>query len=105
VTVPANGTFTQSIQRGHNAFAYVFEGEGAFGITEQEHGETITQPKMVVFDDGDYLEVRAAAEAVRFLLITGQPTHEPIVRYGPFVMNTREEILQALQDLQNGTFV
>jgi redox-sensitive bicupin YhaK (pirin superfamily) len=105
VAIPANGTFTRSVQRGHNAFAYVFEGEGAFGITEQEDGETVTQPKLVVFDDGDYLEVRAAAEPVRFLLISGQPAHEPIVRYGPFVMNTREEILQALQDLQNGTFV
>lgn len=105
ITIPGNGSFTRSIQRGHNAFAYVFEGEGAFGITEQEDGASVTQPKLVVFDDGDHLEVRAAKEPVRFLLISGQPAHEPIVRYGPFVMNTREEILKALQDLQDGTFV
>jgi redox-sensitive bicupin YhaK (pirin superfamily) len=105
IAIPANGSFTCPIQRGHNAFAYVFEGRGAFGITEQGDGETVTQPRLVVFDDGDHLEIQAAAEPVRFLLVSGQPSHEPIVRYGPFVMNTREEILKALQDLQDGTFV
>jgi len=51
------------------------------------------------------VQVQAGAEGVRFLLMTGQPTGDPIVRYGPFVMNTREEILQALADLHDGTFV
>jgi redox-sensitive bicupin YhaK (pirin superfamily) len=105
ITIPGDGSFTRLIQRGHNAFAYVFEGEATFGVTEREDGETVTQPKLAVFDDGDYLEVRATRGPVRFLLISGQPSREPIVRYGPFVMNTREEILKALQDLQDGTFV
>jgi hypothetical protein len=105
VSIPPNGSFHQPIERGHSALAYVFEGEGAFGIRDGGDGETVSHPKLVVFDDGDYVKVRATKESVRFLLISGQPLYEPIARYGPFVMNTREEIQQALRDLRNGTFV
>jgi redox-sensitive bicupin YhaK (pirin superfamily) len=61
--------------------------------------------RLVILSDGDYLEVRTGNAPVRFLLISGKPLHEPIARYGPFVMNTRLEIEQALRDLRNGTFV
>jgi redox-sensitive bicupin YhaK (pirin superfamily) len=105
VSIPPNGSFSQPIERGHSAFAYVFEGEGTFGITDEGDGETVSHPKLVVFDDGDYVKVRATKEPVRFLLVSGKPLYEPIARYGPFVMNTREEIQQALRDLRNGTFV
>ncbi len=105
VSIPPNGSFSQPIERGHSAFVYVFEGEGTFGITDEGDGETVSHPKLVVFDDGDYAKVRATKESVRFLLVSGQPLYEPIVRHGPFVMNTREEIEQALRDLRNGTFV
>jgi redox-sensitive bicupin YhaK (pirin superfamily) len=60
---------------------------------------------LVVFDDGDHIEVRTTNHPVRFLLVSGKPLNEPIARYGPFVMNTREEIEQALRDLREGTFV
>jgi redox-sensitive bicupin YhaK (pirin superfamily) len=100
-----NGSFDQPIERGHSAFAYVFEGEGTFGITDEGDGETVSHPKLVVFDDGDHVKVRATKESVRFLLISGKPLYESIARYGPFVMNTKEEIQQALRDLRNGTFV
>jgi redox-sensitive bicupin YhaK (pirin superfamily) len=105
VTVPARGTFVQPVERGHAAFAYVFEGEGVFGLDEEGEGETVGHPRLVVFDDGDQVRVRTAGEPVRFLLVSGEPLYEPIARYGPFVMNTREEIQQALQDLHDGTFV
>jgi len=105
VSIPSNGSFSQPVERGHSAFAYVFEGEGTFGITSEGDGETVSHPKLVVFDDGDYVEVRATKQPVRFLLVSGKPLHEPIARYGPFVMNTREEIEQALRDLRNGTLV
>jgi redox-sensitive bicupin YhaK (pirin superfamily) len=105
VSIPPNGSFHQPIERGHSAFAYVFEGEGAFGITDERDGKTVSHPKLIVFDDGDYVKVRATGQPVRFLLISGKPLYEPIARYGPFVMNTREEIEQALRDLRNGTFV
>ncbi|NIO70788.1 MAG: pirin family protein [Anaerolineae bacterium] len=105
VSIPPNGSFSQPIERGHSAFAYVFEGKGTFGITDEGDGETASHPKLVVFDNGDYVKVRATKQPVRFLLVSGKPLYEPIARYGPFVMNTREEIQQALRDLQNGTFV
>ena len=105
VSIPPNGSFYQPIERGHAAFAYVFEGEGTFGITDGQDGKTVSHPKLVVFDDGDYVKVRATKQPVRFLLVSGKPLYEPIARYGPFVMNTKEEIKQALRDLRNGTFV
>jgi redox-sensitive bicupin YhaK (pirin superfamily) len=105
VSIPPKGSFYQPVERGHSAFAYVFEGEGIFGITDEGDGETVPHPKLVVFDDGDYVKAHATKQSVRFLLISGKPLYEPIARYGPFVMNTREEIEQALRDLRNGTFV
>ena len=62
-------------------------------------------PQLAVFGDGDEVRVEADGSAVRFLLVSGKPLGEPIARYGPFVMNTREELQLALQDLQNDTFV
>ncbi len=105
VTLPAGASFSHAIQRGHTALGYVFEGEGMFGITGEGEGETVSFPKLIVFDDGDYFEARANRGSVRFLIMSGKPSYEPIVRYGPFVMNTREEIQQALRDLRDGTFV
>jgi redox-sensitive bicupin YhaK (pirin superfamily) len=105
ISVPANSSFTHSIPKGHTAFAYVFAGEGIFGITDDDDGKQVTAPRLVVFDDGDRVQISASEKGVRFLLISGKPLNEPIARYGPFVMNTEEEIEQALLDLRRGTFV
>jgi redox-sensitive bicupin YhaK (pirin superfamily) len=105
VSMASGGVFVQPITRGHTAFAYVFEGEGTFGVVDQEGGETVFHPKLVVFGDGDHVEVYTQDQPVRFLLISGQPIGEPIARYGPFVMNTWEEIQQTLKELREGTFV
>jgi redox-sensitive bicupin YhaK (pirin superfamily) len=58
----------------------------------------------VVWADGDTLEVKTEETPVRFLLVSGQPLREPVARYGPFVMNTREEIEETLEELEQGTF-
>jgi quercetin 2,3-dioxygenase len=105
ISIPPDGKFTHAIPRGHTAFAYVYAGEGIFGIADEEEGKTVSQPKLVVFGDGDTFGARATGREVRFLLISGKPLGEPVARYGPFVMNTEEEIEQALIDLQQGTFV
>ena len=105
VCMPADAVFRQAIPRGHTAFAYVYEGEGQFGVNTKSVGTNVRGPKLVVFTDGDTVEIGAAPAGVKFLLISGQPLHEPVARYGPFVMNTAEEIQQALMDLRNGTFV
>ncbi len=106
ISVPANTSFTHPIPAGHTAFAYVFNGEGVFGLDADDvGGEQVPAPRLVVFDDGDEVRIKALETGVRFLLISGKPLNEPIARYGPFVMNTEEEIEQALQDLRRGTFV
>jgi len=105
VFVPAHASLVQPIHRGHTAFAYVFEGEAKFAGDEKDDGTMISHPRLVVLGDGDYVRVVTSATPVRFLLISGKPLHEPIARYGPFVMNTEEEIEQTLQELREGTFV
>lgn len=105
VSIPANGSFSHPVEKGHTAFAYVFEGRGYFGTGENTTENSISKPGLAVLGDGDYIQAGAANEPVRFLLVSGKPLNEPIARYGPFVMNTQEEIQQALEDLKNGTFV
>ena len=102
------------------AFAYIFEGEGRFAnasepfgvLTEKElHGEELQlrdlsgNRTLVVFDHGDEVTVQAGEQGIRFLLVSGKPIQEPVAWHGPIVMNTREELHQAIRDLQNGTFI
>ena len=98
--------FVFPVPSGHTALAYVFEGTGKFA------NEEIESVKMAVFGDGDQIEVYTepsrsveSESGVRFMLIAGAPFNEPIVPYGPFVMNTKEEIQQTLMELRNGTFI
>lgn len=100
VSLPAHSSFSQPIAEGHSAFGYVFEGEAEF-----DDQQRISHTRLVVFGDGDYVEIVTDESPVRFLLVSGKPLNEPIARYGPFVMNTRAEIEQALEDLRRGTFV
>src|SRR5437867_1912794 len=104
VLVPAHASLIQPVHRGHAAFAYVFEGEAKLAGDDKEEGTIISHPRLVVLEDGDYLKVTTGETSVRFLLVSGKPLHEPIARYGPFVMNTEEEIEQTLQELRQGTF-
>ena len=87
------------IPDGHTALAYVFEGEAIFS------GETVDAVHPIKFSDGDHITVKTENNPVRFMLIAGAPFKEPIVPYGPFVMNTIEEIQQTLRELRNGTFI
>lgn len=100
VRVPANANFTHAVPSGHTAFAYLFEGGAKFDNDTEVHA-----PRLVIFSDGDQIEVTALEEGARFLLVSGKPLGEPVARYGPFVMNTEEEIEQALTDLRRGTFI
>lgn len=103
VFIPPHIAFTHSIARGHAAFAYVFAGEALF---QQEDGseQLISHPHFVVLGDGDTVTVGTGPNSVRLLLVSGQPLGEPIARYGPFVMNTEQEIEQTLLELRQGTF-
>ncbi|MCA8915725.1 MAG: pirin family protein [Planctomycetes bacterium] len=82
-----------------NVFAYVFEGEALVG------GEKLTEGQVAFLGDGDEVQLGApegAAQPARLLLIGGKPLGEPVARYGPFVMNTADEIVQAVRDFQDG---
>ncbi len=100
VSLSPGASFVQPVPSGHTTLAYIFEGAGRFGVD----GELIEATRLAVFGDGDQVEVQSEA-GVRFMLIAGAPFREPIVPYGPFVMNTDEEIQQALIELQQGTFI
>lgn len=100
VNLEAGAAFTQAVPRGHAAHAYVFQGAGRFGA-EADRVEAV---RMIVFGDGDQIAV-TTDQGVRFMLFAGAPIREPIAPYGPFVMNTLEEIQQALAELRAGTFI
>jgi hypothetical protein len=101
VTLPPGATFREEVPRGHTVFAYVDHGEARFGPAQSR----VQAPALVVFGDGDLVEASAHGVGGRFLLAAARPLHEPIARYGPFVMNTRAEIEQTLQDLRSGRFI
>lgn len=105
VHVPPHASFVQPIEKGCTVLVYVFEGQALFESMRHRHVQVVKRPRMVVLGDGDYVEVRAMTQPLRFLFMAGRPSREPIVRYGPFVMTKLEEIEQALRDLRNGTFV
>jgi redox-sensitive bicupin YhaK (pirin superfamily) len=91
----------QPLPRTHNAFAYVFAGEALFGLEDRVGKEG----DMVMFGkDGDAVRMASAGQPTEVLLLAGQPLDEPVARYGPFVMNTREELVQAFEDYQGGRF-
>jgi redox-sensitive bicupin YhaK (pirin superfamily) len=105
VALPAGERFEQPVTRGHTALLYVFRGEVTVGGPSASRGQGVTSPRLVILGDGDVVRVHASAGPARFLLLSAQPLQEPAVRHGPFVMNTKEEIAQALHELRNGTFI
>ncbi len=100
VGLPAGGHFTLTLQRGHNAFLYPFEGEIAVG----EAGTRVPRGSVAVLGEGDSVSLTAPASTARVLLAAGRPLNEPVARYGPFVMNTPQQIREAIADYQAGRF-
>ena len=118
--VPAGVQKTFKIDTYRRAFAYVFEGEGAFADASQPGGVLLEKEisgeevnirdlsgnrTLVRFGTGEEVTVQAGEKGVRFLLISGAPIDEPVAWHGPIVMNTKDEIRQAMKDLRNGTFI
>lgn len=101
VKLPEGMTFEQALPIGHNAFIYVIEGAVTMA---NDSTQKITKKSLGVFDEGEQVSVMASGSETRFLLIAGRPLNEPIARGGPFVMNTREEVLQAFDDYSQGRF-
>ena len=101
VVLPAGQTFHQPLPADHNAFVYAYEGRLLVG----EDGRALDKDQAGVLSHGDTLAVTAGDDEARFILLAAKPLGEPIVQYGPFVMNTREEIEQAIADYQRGELV
>lgn len=90
------------LPEGHNAFAYVYEGEAAIG--EGEDARTVQAQELAVLAGGSRLRVQASRPDTRLIVVAGRPLREPVARYGPFVMNTKQELMQAFVDFQEGKF-
>jgi len=107
------------VETTRNAFAYVFTGSGTFRdasnpravLTEQVETPDappvydVSNHSLVLFDRGDELTVQAGPEGIRFLLVSGKPIEEPVAWYGPIVMNTQQQLRQAVNELNDGTFI
>jgi quercetin 2,3-dioxygenase len=100
VELPAGATFTHAIPSGYHAFVYPFEGSVDVGPANARR--SVKTHGAGVLTDGDSVELTGGSEGGRVILLAGRPLLEPIVQYGPFVMNTREEIEQAVRDYQAG---
>jgi quercetin 2,3-dioxygenase len=120
VSVPPGQRKTLPVETTRHAFAYVFAGSGTFrdasapqGVLTDTTGEVDEAPvldlsgnrTLILFDRGDEVTVHAGSQGIRFLLVSGKPLGEPVAWHGPIVMNTQDEIRQALSDLRNGTFI
>ncbi len=118
VWVPPGVRKALKVDTHRSAFAYVFEGEGnfcgasaPFGVlTEKDIDENVAREmtgnrSLVLFDGGDEVVVQAGERGIRFLLVSGAPIKEPVAWYGPIVMNTKQELQVALEELRAGTFI
>jgi quercetin 2,3-dioxygenase len=119
VSVPPGKRKVLKVETTSNAFAYVFAGSGTFRDASDPQGvltESGADPNapaqydasnhsLVLFDRGDEVVVRAGDQGIRFLLVAGKPIEEPVAWYGPIVMNTRDQLEQAISELQDGTFI
>ncbi len=96
----AGARVEQPIPRDHNAFLYVIDGE----IQPEDTTQPVGMGQLAILhNDGDAIAL-SAMQPAEFLLIAGAPLHEPVARYGPFVMNTQEEIIQSIEDFRSGQF-
>ena len=102
VELPAGARFEHPVTTGHNAFAYVYEGSAAI-VGADGSLQNLPAQAAGILGSGDRVAVTAGAQGARFILLAGRPLREPVAQYGPFVMNTREEIEQAIRDYQDGT--
>ncbi len=99
VSLQPGAAITVPLPEGHSAFAYVFEGAEA-----QVAGESLARSELAVLTRGESVAIAGGDTAARVLLVAGQPLKEPVARYGPFVMNTPEQIHEAIADFRAGRF-
>jgi quercetin 2,3-dioxygenase len=102
IRLDAGVDFALPVPAGHSAFVYVYEGSVAAGVSRES--AVIDAQVLGVLGDGDEVRLAGRAAVSRAIVVAGRPLREPVARYGPFVMNTREELQQAFADYQAGKF-
>ncbi|OHE83010.1 MAG: hypothetical protein A2190_10690 [Lysobacterales bacterium RIFOXYA1_FULL_69_10] len=102
IALQAGASWEYTLPAGHNVFAYAYEGDVAVG--EGEDARALPSQTLAVLGGGDRLALRAGDTGARVILVAGRPLREPVARHGPFVMNTRQELMQAFVDFQEGRF-
>jgi len=103
ITLQPGARFSAPVAAGHNAFVYVYAGAVDVGPSDAARG--LTRGELAVLEQGgDDVLLSARTETVRLILVAGKPLGEPVAKYGPFVMNTQEQIVQAIRDYQSGRF-
>ena len=102
VHLSARASIELPVFPGHNAFLYLYDGEALVG--PQGAGETLPRSAAGVLSEGASVRIEAGADGARALLLAARPLREPVVQYGPFVMNSREQIEQAVEDFRSGRF-
>jgi redox-sensitive bicupin YhaK (pirin superfamily) len=100
IELPAAASLSPALPELHTAFLYVFEGSLVAGATK----ETVNKPELAVLEEGTEVPLVSGADGARTILVAGKSIGEPVARYGPFVMNTREELQQAFEDFSAGRF-
>jgi hypothetical protein len=106
VSLPGACTFTHPTSPGHSVLAYVFEGQARFSTQDDPLSQAFQDnTSLVLFGEGEAVQILTTEKAVRFLLISGKPIHEPVAWYGPIVMNTQAELQTAYEELRAGTFI
>jgi len=104
VTLPHKCVFTQKVQKGHSAIVYMIDGAGLLDDENNMKVGAMTG-SLALFGEGDYIEVSAVDKPARFLMLSARPLNEPVTRYGPFVMNTKDQIEKAFDDYRSGKLV
>ena len=102
IELAPGASWRHALPEGHNAFAYLFEGDGTVG--EGEAARALASQELAVLIGGPVFQLSAGKSGARAILVAGAPLREPVARYGPFVMNTKQEIMQAFVDYQEGRF-
>ncbi|HWG78377.1 MAG TPA: pirin-like C-terminal cupin domain-containing protein, partial [Stellaceae bacterium] len=100
LALPASGRFALPLPQGHNVFLYPFEGDIAVGAA----ATPVARGSVAVLGAGDGVLITAPTGAARVLLAAGRPLNEPVARYGPFVMNTTQQLREAVADFERGRF-
>ncbi|MHA1984557.1 MAG: pirin family protein, partial [Candidatus Hodarchaeales archaeon] len=102
IKMPKNTSVSVPFEFEHTVFAYAFHGNGYF---DSERSQLVDTNNLIVYEKGEEVTIQSGSNGLEYILVSGKPLNEPVAWYGPIVMNTKEELVTAFQDYQNGSFI